>query len=462
MRVIYPENEEVVHWCHKAQGMKGDIVSLGGKYYICISADHRTSEASMGSFSLWKEYLTKEQWMEKQERLNPNWKPSGSFKGNRNGNQNIARKDVSFRTPVHEDGGRIEGEEAVLPPEKLDRIYRAMLSMLVLEDSHKASLLAEWKSPVHDVSYLIDKFMIRSLPIPDKARFKTKDRFKNPTRKALVSKLLDLFGDLRGVPGFYLRSGTYWSDKPERERWTLAFGHGAVIYPCYNKDGYLYRLRVKDEYPDLKIKQGVHEAFRGQYGMFIRRYDNEGFFKCYFCPENGGKIEVDPTLAYGKANGKYKTFSSYAEKLVGDKVVNTMQCGTRSGVPYSLYTQTDDNWSVVIGTEGEKKSMVANAIKHCPCVDIAGVSCYSVIFKREADGKSLIDKLKEHGMKFFILCYDADKESNESVKLAEAELVAELRNEGVQPLIGHWKSAFDKGLDDILLAGLDMVVSPAN
>ena len=40
MRVYYNEGgvEEVVHYCHKTNATKGDIVSAGAEQYICVAA----------------------------------------------------------------------------------------------------------------------------------------------------------------------------------------------------------------------------------------------------------------------------------------------------------------------------------------------------------------------------------------------------------------------------------------
>ena len=164
----------------------------------------------------------------------------------------------------------------------------------------------------------------------------------------------------------------------------------------------------------------------------------------------------------GKAEGKYTNISSVFEKrLPNGEVVNGFFNGCRSGSPYSLYYQEGEHFTIVIGTEGEKKSMVANQIKKCPLVCVPGVSSYSVIFEKDEHGISLIDYLKSRGMKYFILCYDADKEENDRVLHAEATFVEELKKNNVIPLIGEWKGKFDKGLDDILIMGLDITVRRA-
>lgn len=463
MKVTYPETEDVVYWCHKTHATKGTIMSVAGRDYICIATDYETAEATMGKFDLWKEYLSKEEWIAKQERINPDWKPSISSRFNSNAPRKMHYKPVEFITP--KEGELLEGEEPVLSHRELDTRYRALLSLLTMEDKHRVPLLEEWKSPIYDVSNILDDFLLRSLPPPDKARFKSSYQYKNPTRKAAIGKLYDMFGSLKGIPGIYMRSGSYWDEMPEKERYTFSFPHEAVIYPCFDKDGFLYALRVKDELPDLEVKESKHKPYQDHFGIFNRYYDNDGYLRCSFTTKEGKKMEVDPADAYGKPKGKYKPFTSVSEKKVESegkiKVVNSFKCGSKSETAYSLITRPGDNMKIVIGTEGEKKAMVANAIKKVPCVSIPGVTHYNIIFRKDENGISLIDYLKSKGMKYFIVCYDADKEDNQMVYDSEQNFLAALKAHGVQPMIGSWKQDFDKGLDDILLKGIEMVISPA-
>ena len=474
MRIHY-DNGDVCHWCHKVKVGKGQTVLAGGEEYRCIN-DAKTID--IGTFALFTRMLSKEEWMAKQARENPNWKPSGKgvYTG-QNGSNNSSNKKpavpVEFKVPVRKEGELSQDECEPLAPEKLDKIYRYFLSLLVLERKHEKLLLDEWQSTIHDVSGLLRKYPIRSFPPEDKASFKLEEKLENPTRKHIVAKLIQRFGSLKGVPGFYMRSGTYWDEKPEAERWTFSSIEG-IVFPCYDKNGYLYRIRIRDDYPDMKIKKGKDEAFLGRYGLFHHSYDKDGIRTWSFYPETeDGQERPKPELVYkagelnnkitlnskglpaGKPNGKYKNISSVAEKYVDGKLVNILKFGTRSGSPYSLYCSKGDNFKVVIGTEGEKKAMVANAIKKVPVVCIPGVSSYKVIFKKEQDGKSLIDTLLEKGMKTFILCYDADKEDNPAVLKAEQDFIKELKAYGVNVLIGYWTGKFNKGLDDILLMGLD-------
>ena len=72
--------------------------------------------------------------------------------------------------------------------------------------------------------------------------------------------------------------------------------------------------------------------------------------------------------------------------------------------------------------------------------------------------KSVFDCLKEKGMKIFVLAYDADKSENLMVANAERDFVQKVREEGVRPFIANWNGKFDKGLDDILLMGIDFLL----
>lgn len=466
MRVHYPEKDDTVHWCHKTTAAKGELVTAGGETYICIASKHRGA-GDIGEFDLFKKYLSKEEWMARQEATNPNWKSPGRKSSGRA----FSHRDAS-ELITYDSSEPAKGEEKPLPNRQLDKIYRRLLALLVLEDKHKSDLLEEWKSPIHDVSHLLAKYPIRSMPPEDSARYKSKEHFKNASRKKIVTQLLKEFGDLRGVPGFYLRSGNYWKDKPENERWTISSPEG-IIFPCFDKDGYLYRIRIKDDYPDYSLKEGTHHPICGKWGTLSHSYDYDtGEHLWTFYP----KDRSEPILVYGKGqkqiclnqkgnptegkvNGKYKNISSVSTRYENGLFYNTMEGGSRSGSPYSLYVSEGDSYRVVLGTEGEKKGMVGNEIRHNPVVSSAGVWCYREIFRKDENGISLIDYLKSKGMKVFVLCYDADKSENDDVKKAEAAFIEALKENGVMPMIGNWKSRFDKGLDDILLLGLDIMVS---
>ena len=115
---------------------------------------------------------------------------------------------------------------------------------------------------------------------------------------------------------------------------------------------------------------------------------------------------------------------------------------------------------IVIATEGEKKAMVASAVRGVPCISIPGVSSFNVIYREEEDGTSLFDKMVKAGCKVVILAYDADKENNETVLKAEKKFAESLKAHGMMVMSGSWSKDYDKGLDDILLLGLEMIVKP--
>ena len=68
--------------------------------------------------------------------------------------------------------------------------------------------------------------------------------------------------------------------------------------------------------------------------------------------------------------------------------------------------------------------------------------------------------LKKKGMKALVLCYDADKSENSMVSRAEKEFLERIKQAEVIPYTGEWSGKFDKGLDDILLMGIDFKIIP--
>lgn len=439
MTVQY-DNGDTVVFCRKVSANKGDfIIGRDGKQYQCIAVDH---QVDTGLFSLFREYLPKEEWMR------------------RKATQTQFRESLDFTKPL-------KFEAKVKSNKECDTFYRYLLSILVLEDKHKERLLHEWESPIHDMKHLLTDYPIRSLPPHDFIRRKLKERFHNPTRNQLIAKLVKKFGeDLSGYPGIYLRTSEYWDSRPMSERWTISGAEG-ILFPCYDTDGYIYRLRVKCDFPDVVIREGEHEPCEGRWGTLSHNYDANGNHIWHLFCEDGEEILAHPALnsngvpAVGKVSGKYRTISSLLIKKEPDgSLVNGLKFGCRSGSPYSLYTQPGDNFTVVIGTEGEKKGMVSNAIKHMPVLSVSGVGCFMGLFEADPDtGKSVIDTLKEKGMKAFLLCYDADKEEKEEVMKAQNAFLKKLKEAGIQTYVGDWKSQYDKGIDDILLLGLDIKIS---
>lgn len=468
MRIHYEDglHEEVVHYCHKTSAAKGEKRVVGTETYICIAAGKVLPV--VGAFDLWKKYLSKEEWMQNQKGEGVSKPSIQSYAASQEG------RISSILLGEEKNRNLLPGEVKARSPKEQHEFYTYLASLLVLEEKHKKTLEEEWESGCFKgvAGKILSRYPIRSIPPIDKSRIAGKEVFQNITRKKLVEALVAQFGDLSGYPIMYLRSGAYWDQRPEAERWTFACGEG-ILFPCFDKDGFL-KYRIKNDYPDIKLKEEIHDSFRGMYGRFHHFYDKDGFH-CWSFIKKGdanatpvyGPGVTNPILLNakglpllgGKPEGKYTNISSVFERRMPDgKVVNAFYKGSRSGAAYSIYYQKEEPFTVVIGTEGEKKSMVTNLLKKCPVVCVPGVSAFSVLFDKDSTGRSAMDFLKEKGMKYFILCYDADKEENERVLAAEAAFVNALREEGITPLIGEWKGKFDKGIDDILLKGLDISV----
>lgn len=461
MIMDYGEEGSVI-WCHKM--IQPGNVLAGGKEYVCIKVG---KQSGIGIFNL---YMEKEEyertqkkkrkkWIEEQKRSNPNFIPSiCSFK--RNANDILVTNNDKFIKQVVEDVKPLSNK-------MLDERYKYMLNLLVLEEKHKRLMKEEWKSHVFPDIYsrLMRVYPIRSLPPKDSIRYKQKEFFKNPTRKNITLSMIKRFGSVEGIPGFFKRTGAFWNDKPEIEAWTFSGGEG-IIFPVYDKDGYLYRLRYREDYPNFKLKK--EDGFPE--GILFHQYEKSGERKWLFTPKGTKDIIAANELsvsvpfknnncpAIGHPQGKYKTLSSWYDKKEGEKIVNAFYKGCKSGSPYSLYAPENANWKICLLTEGEKKGMVASEIKKCPVVDFAGVGTFQFMFAKNEKGQSLYDKLKEKGVKYFVICFDADKESILSVAGAEHNLGIALKEHGEIPLVGEWTGKFSKGLDDILLMGIDISI----
>lgn len=475
MVVSYDDGSNIIH-CHKATG--NSDMSVNGKIFICVKQDYISD---IGRFNLYQEKNEKDRIDEDKKRR---WMESPAFeewkkkKGITDFKPRKNYKTTTSAAPVVADFTKREVETLKpLDNKELNDRYRFLLSNLVLEDKHEQRLRAEWKSAIYPTiaDEILTKYPIRSMPPEDKVHFCSGETFKNPTRKQLLSMMIKEFGDPRGVPGIYLRQGKYWDEQPLSERWTIS-GQEGIIFPCYDLNNNIYRLRLKIDYYNKTVKD---HSFNGMNGTFYHKYSTEGKHLWYF-DENpyspygldrnpqkeilvyGGKqnlIELkDGVPVIGKAANKYKTLSSYYEKIVGDKVINGLKYGCSGGTPYSLYLPEGANNQVVIGTEGEKKGMIASAIKKCPVLTNPGVGVYKQLFEKH-NGKSVIDVLKERGMKMFILCYDADKSENTNVLAAEKGFIKALHDENVLVMKGDWSGSFDKGLDDILLQGVDFILN---
>jgi hypothetical protein len=104
-----------------------------------------------------------------------------------------------------------------LPNEKLNKIYRYLLSLLELSDPDRNYLYDEGFN-----DELIEYYSIRTLSGYEKEK------------EAIVNQLIKKFGDLTGVPGFFQKEG----------RWCIASFSG-ILFPLKDVYGNIYRLRIR-------------------------------------------------------------------------------------------------------------------------------------------------------------------------------------------------------------------------
>lgn len=300
----------------------------------------------------------------------------------------------------------------------LDKIYRDFLSLLKLEKHHCNYLLNEgW-----DLD-LINTNLLRSLPEDDYYRYKylSKQSLENGWRKDIAKKLSAKYGNLTGVPGFYLKG----------EEWSF-YGLGGLIFPLYDANGYIYRLRIR-----------VDRQYFDNKGTDITSDE-------YHRLKNNGSVV--------RSVGKYHNFTSYKEdreKAKGGIICNTLNCGcaSSSNIGFYMNADKDDTYACYI-TEGEKKSIIGNHILNAPFIDIPGVNTYSKLLEYDCFNKRPVDYLMELGTQLIVIAYDADKSLNAKVLDCEKNTVKILKELGFSLAVANWNIAQGKGLDDLLINGI--------
>ncbi len=442
----------------------------------------------------------RQEYIARKKAENPDWKSNSSW--------SKPKPAAQASVPVQRDPVEID-KVSPLPNRKLHEIYSFLLNMLVLEDDHKKALLDEWNAGgvYEDLGErILAHWPIRSLPMNDYARKNSQAELKNATRRKIIEAMVERFGSLKGVPGFYLET-IRWPDKNtgemrEHTHWQM-IGLSGIVYPQYDSDGYIYRIRIGDEHPDL------HEFARTQNGQIIydstpRRVQNpDGSYgivdekkprvasdilwdkksgewfrqdratknkEVLYSRQKGiSKVEISlkgyPKIV-GKVDGKYKNFSSYYQKVQeGSNGVpiayNGYTDGTQSGSQVSLFTREDDNMEYVYITEGEKKAIVMNEILHCPVIALPGVHTFKKLFEKEYQkGYSIMDRLIQKGLKAVIVVYDADKAVNDAVLSAEEGVINLCKEHKIRTFSGSWDEHYGKGADDILIQGKSLDYYP--
>jgi len=279
--------------------------------------------------------------------------------------------------------------------ERLNKVYRKMLNLLVLEPRHKQYLLNEGWTEAE-----ILHFCIKSMPPTDADRKSNNVVTDNPKRYTIAQELFKEFGTLDGVPG------AYYVENEKSGFWTLAGSEG-IIFPIIDIEDNIYRLRI--------------------------RLDNP--------PSTGGK---------------YRNLSSHHLKELNGAMVNIYNKGCSSGNHLSIedsFCKNKLDYTLCYITEGEKKAKIVNSRLKAPCISVPGVSSYMLLFEKDSTGKSIIQKMLEKGTKMFVVAFDADKATNKNVSDCEKHILENLEKEGVQRGIANWNIDLGKGIDDVLLKG---------
>ena len=289
-----------------------------------------------------------------------------------------------------------------LKAESLDRIYRSFLNLLPLSAKHYRKLKTDgWSDS------LIKRSLIRSINFKrsyDESKKYYTDSFE---RFRITSTLVNEYGPLDGVPGFYLN---------DENKWTFV-GRQGMLIPIYDLHGNLYRLRLRLDKPDVD--------------------------------ENG------------KERNKYKNFSSFHSEDDGFGVLkNTYNHGCRAGSCIGLYYNPNlDSSDMCYITEGEKKAILTNDYLRYPVISLPGTGTYNKLYDLY-DGINAINFLKSSGCDTTVVAYDADKIYNQQVLRYEQKLVQLLQGEGFSVYIASWNAGFGKGIDDILPLGILPTLKP--
>lgn len=406
------------HWCIWIDGQNGPLIAChrsdtketvkgyDGLTYLFVKV------GSKGECHLYEEQQQANdarcRWLEEQKRLHPEKYKNVKIRKRTNSSENIA-KSKNYINRSQYTKKYIEPDDR--HPEHLDQVYREMLSQLILEDKHKDYLRSE--------SWTEDMFLrysIRSLPMQDGKRYQTKLLSRNVWRKSLCRSIEKKLGKdcFLGIPGFYRDNSGEWN--------IYGIIDGGIIFPLYDINGYIIRLRIRPDYSE-ESKDWANK--------------------------NGKKL------------GKYINFQSMSEAYDDEKkiIYNTLTDGCRAGGRIGFYMYNyDGNWQKHIKlafiTEGEKKSIVYNYYRGVVCICLPGVSSWRKLFE-EKDGMSIVRLLWLMGCRFLVVGFDADKETNVNVLKNERATVEELKKIGFQLATVSWNPQIAKGIDDLIVQNLN-------
>ena len=410
------------------------VHGLNGRDYVFTGfskegyAIFRDKEASDRAWEV-KKAREKDEWM-RERGVGPYRKQSGKAAEQRMRKPAAPAPVVTVDArPAGSAKEPSEPQNEPLPPERLHSIYSFMMSRLYLDDWHRAKYVSDGWSQ----SLLLS---VKSSPKGDMPWKNGKpEGSKNPTCAELAKMVTDRYGKdiLKGVPGAY---------RAKNGEWTFYFPSG-VVFPMYDKDGFIYRLRIRMDFMDVAANKDI--SWSGRSGEFVRDGERFAVSMKGFSDMHGNRVDGS---RFGAAfAGKYRTLQS-----------GGMPEGTPSKNGYSLYRQPGDDGFLCYIVEGEPKSMFSNAKLKSPVISISGVSSWNCLFQPDDFGESLIDRLRKDGTEEFVVAYDADSAVNEMVQREKEKLETALMERGILAAEADWSSEYAKdpslkGLDDLLAAG---------
>lgn len=383
--------------CHRSE-TQSNLLGMDGRNYLFI---HLSKGGSCVYGEQEQEEAGKRRWIEEQMRINPNFKYRG--KNNMRSVSATAVTKVKSRAGYKHAYYVADDEH----PEHLDAVYRALLKRLALDNDDKKYLLSEkWEEKMFTL------YNVKSLPMVDRRRYELGIKSYLPWRKAVCRSIEEELGAdcFIGVPGFF---------KDKNGNWTIhGAAGGAIIFPLFDLDGRIIRLRLRPKYGDEDKERAS---------------------------EKGIKLP------------KYISMTSYKEVIDDENEIisNALDCGCQatSRVGFYLY-DTEGNWqkdfSLLFTTEGEKKSMVYNYYRGIAVACLPGVGTWSNL----TDDK-ITESLKAKGTEYIVVGFDADKETNANVLRSERNAVDALKELGFQLAVANWNQKIAKGIDDLTVLGLE-------
>lgn len=318
-----------------------------------------------------------------------------------------------------------------LSNERLDAIYRSMMQQLPLYKFHAKYLISEgWNME------LIKRHGICSFPVERRSGLPYSLQYIK-SREQLAADTMDMLSltSLKGVPGAYLN---------DAGRWTF-YGKSGIIFPVYDEEGLIYRIRVRLDYLDLPVEM---------------KEDANGFF---FLDKDervsvtmGGPFKIRGAkrvkMEYDSHKGKYRNFSSYkadSDAYDAGMIINVFNGGCEAKNQLLFAASPGDDFRVWWIIEGEKKALYCNRSIHQPFIGLPGVNDYGKLSKPRR-GEVPLEYIKKRGCKIVVVAFDADRYSKEAVMMCHERLAELLAAYGFTVYIADWNEKDGKGLDDLL------------